>query len=729
MRAGVLLAVMTAAPAALAAPTATSPEYVNFNNALHLNSVNVLPAWSRGATGAGVTIALIDSGVDFGHPELAGRIAGDGGDYVFGDGHSEDDAMGHGTFVAGLMVANYQDAGIVGIAYQAKVTPYKVFHNELGGGFEVFAAIDAAARSNARILNLSFGGRLAVPQELAVLQRGIANGKLIVMSAGNDGAPTPDFPGALAPQLGPGALVVGALGPDGQIAFFSNRAGPARDYYLLAPGWDVWSTVPGGSFAPGLGSSISAAYVSGAAALLMQAFPNLSAAQVGQILLLSADDLGAPGVDDINGHGRLNIGRAFQPIGTARIPAGLTAGSAAAPLEVQALRLSPAFGAALLADRARIANGLFVDSFDRAYPVDLGDLVSFRPRRSNLTDRFAWSFLPPREIVFGTGDRHQLEVGYDWRATTWYTTPPDLADREQWQELGADAIALHLEGPAGAGRYRLNWNQPHERSGMAETWNAEPGRFYARSALTTPYFGFADRERIGYYLSYPISAAWRAQAGYSVQRDARAAEFGASSDAAVMEAIWEPLPEIAMHLRWGEVREDGSLFGGASGGSFSVRDATTRFAGIGATLNINEHWSLVANADFGRTNVSSAAHSLLRDFSALRSDAFSIGVTGSGLWRRDDRFGIAVTRPLRVGAGSAVLSLPTGLDAASRVIRTESRLSLEPDGHEIDLDAYYEVPLARNTYLSTNVFFARAPNHVADAGWDVTISAAIRFGF
>ncbi len=151
-----------------AAPAATSHKFLNFNNETHLTAVNVLPAWNEGLSGAPVTVAVVDSGVDLTHADLAGSFA-DGG------GVRSDDFTSHGTLVSGLITGNFNAAGSVGIAYDAKVLPIKAFDGFFGGSIEVLQAIDyAASRGEVRIINLSLGRPLLGQLEISTVQSATA---------------------------------------------------------------------------------------------------------------------------------------------------------------------------------------------------------------------------------------------------------------------------------------------------------------------------------------------------------------------------------------------------------------------------------------------------------------------------------------------------------------------------------------------------------------------------
>ena len=314
-------------PAPTPPPVFDTPEYRRSDAAV---ASNVLGAWAEGASGAGVIAATIDSGIAVSSPEFAGRIHPSSRD-VTGAGRGIADESGHGTSVAGVMAAARNNAGIVGIAPEATLAVYRADRpGSCGtqggcryGDSAIAAGIDAAIASGARVVNISLGGSDGVDRLLGdAFRRAGQAGVVLVISAGNDGGATVDSlaRAALAAGDRSAVLVAGAMGAARTISDFSNRAGDAAANYLLALGERVRSFNHEGTAFLYSGTSYAAPQVSGAIALLAQAFPRLTAAQLVEILLRSADDAGAPGIDPVYGAGILNIARAFRPIGPTSLP-------------------------------------------------------------------------------------------------------------------------------------------------------------------------------------------------------------------------------------------------------------------------------------------------------------------------------------------------------------------------------------------------------------------------
>ena len=274
-------------------------------------------AW-RLTQGAGVTVAVVDSGVDanpqFGDrvtvgPDLAGATAGDVPPGA--------DCVGHGTSVASIIAAAPQ-AGVTfaGVAPQASILSIKITNSDNFPGQVTAQAIRDAVNLGANVINLSLATNVSTPALLAAAQFAQARNVVVVAAAGND---DPDgVVGPFYPAAYPGVLSVGAIGPDGSLASFSDTRTPVS---VTAPGVDVTSAYPGTfpqAYNPGdNGTSFATAFVSGVAALVRAAYPGLGEAQVVTRITATADGPAGPGT----GRGMVNPVQAV----TAVLPAAALA--------------------------------------------------------------------------------------------------------------------------------------------------------------------------------------------------------------------------------------------------------------------------------------------------------------------------------------------------------------------------------------------------------------------
>ena len=177
----------------------------------------------------------------------------------------------------------------------------------------------------------------------------------------------------------------GSVNANNQISSFSNKAGTSANFYVVAPGEAIRAIDNVGDAVVGTGTSMSAPHVSGAAALLKQAFPHLTGAQIVDLILRTATDLGAPGTDAVYGRGLLNVAGAMAPVGTASIPTETMSSGASLPLSTSSLRLGAAFGDALASNGA-LKNSIMLDDYQRAYTVDLTGRVARPQPQHDLVD-------------------------------------------------------------------------------------------------------------------------------------------------------------------------------------------------------------------------------------------------------------------------------------------------------------------------------------------------------
>ena len=264
-----------------------------------------LPQAHTLAHGANVTVAVIDSGVDLKHPELANAIA-DSFDAL----GSKEGPHVHGTGIAGAIVSH---ARLMGSAPAARILAIRAFAAAPNGGestsFVILKALDYAAAHGAQIVNMSFAG----PND-ALIERGIsaavAKGIVMVAAAGNAGAKSPP----LYPAANRNVIAVGATDAQDRLFAASNRGGHIA---VSAPGVDIFLPAPDEKYQMASGTSFSAAYISGLVALLLERNPALKPDEVRAILMKTARDLGAPGRDDLFGAGEADAYAAVSAVAPA----------------------------------------------------------------------------------------------------------------------------------------------------------------------------------------------------------------------------------------------------------------------------------------------------------------------------------------------------------------------------------------------------------------------------
>jgi type VII secretion-associated serine protease mycosin len=271
----------------------------------HLKFLKVAQA-HRVTQGAGVTVAVIDTGVDAGHPDLAGAVVA-GTDLTTTPAGSRDgrtDLDGHGTAMAGLIAARGRGGarGALGIAPKAKILPIRVADSLAPSNTDSPAAIAWAVSHGADVISMSFAGRDPSDEVRAAVEAALRAGVVLVAGAGNRPlSEWVDFPAAY-----PGVLAVAGVDRQGRHAAVSVT-GP--EVQLAAPAVDVVSTDRRGGtgYRQGTGTSDATAIVAGAAALVRARYPDLPAAEVVHRLTATARDAGAAGRDDEYGFGVLDL--------------------------------------------------------------------------------------------------------------------------------------------------------------------------------------------------------------------------------------------------------------------------------------------------------------------------------------------------------------------------------------------------------------------------------------
>jgi type VII secretion-associated serine protease mycosin len=266
-------------------------------------------AW-RHSTGAGVVVAVLDSGVDASHPDLAGRVL-PGRDYVDGSTDGREDPVGHGTAVASLIAGG---SG-TGLAPDAMILPVRVLDddNRYDSSATVASAVIWAVEQGAQVINLSLGGKGHSERLSRAIAFAMANDVVVVACTGNAREDGPDQ--VWFPAREPGVIAVAGLTWSDAEPEHWPRSLTGPETVLSAPAVMVGAR-PGGGYRQVQGTSFAAALVAATAALIRSRWPEASAGDVVHRLVATADDLGEPGRDHRHGFGALNPVTAL----TARVP-------------------------------------------------------------------------------------------------------------------------------------------------------------------------------------------------------------------------------------------------------------------------------------------------------------------------------------------------------------------------------------------------------------------------
>jgi thermitase len=276
-----------------------TPVDTYYGSAWHLPKISAPAAWDI-ATGAGITIAVLDTGVDSSHPDLAARIVP--GWNTYDNNSNTADVYGHGTKVAGAAAAiGNNSVGVTGVAWNAKIMPMRI--SNTSGYITYFSmvanAITWAADHGARVANISYGvENVAAVQSAAQYMRN--KGGVVVTAGGNNGA--------LDASANTSTMITVAATDSADARASWSTYGPPID--IAAPGVGIWTTTNGGGYGAVNGTSFSSPITAGVVALMLSANPSLKADQIDSLLMKSVVDLGAAGRDDYFGAGRIDAYKA-----------------------------------------------------------------------------------------------------------------------------------------------------------------------------------------------------------------------------------------------------------------------------------------------------------------------------------------------------------------------------------------------------------------------------------
>jgi hypothetical protein len=703
----------TPTPSPTPTPTPTPAPTQNYDTAGYRAtsgavSMNALAAYQRGATGAGVTLGVIDSGLDTRTGLFTGRIASASTDLAGTRGTGDED--GHGTAVTFTAAGGRGGNRAQGVAFDSTILVLRADEpgscgtssgtdGGLGGkcsfsSTSIARGLDVARQAGARVVNISLGSNDTPPSALlAAINRATAAGMVIVISAGNDGESDPTLLAQIAnnDSVARGQVIIaGSIGQSGTISSFSNRAGQSAAHYLTALGERVEAPDASGTRLLWSGTSFAAPQITGAAALLAQAFPNLTGAQIADLLLRTAREAGTGGTDSIYGRGTLDLTAAFQPVGAMSVAGG----TAAVSMTVNA-RLSPAMGDA----RVQGLNLVALDGYARAYQIDLSATVAQASPRALLAP-----------ALLGRIEGAAVREGARTVALTSAVQMPGEARLRAI--VPADAPGATRRIVAGSVTQMLS---PDTMVGfgfasggdtLISDWTGQSG---AAFLLADPGFGVDRAPRASAALHHRLG-------GLGVSMMAENGRFAAPAPGMVAPtydqaslAVDRPLGPVALMMGVTRLAERSTVLGGWFGGALGQARGTSWFADTSARwTDAGGGWALAMRWRSGWTRADGGLGGGM-----LASRSWSVEAGKRGLFG-GDRIDLRLSQPLRVMTGGLDLRLPSHWDYAGGQVDgwTTNHLSLAPTGRELLAELRHAVPLGAGQ-LSTHLFWRRDPGHIA----------------
>ncbi len=721
------------------------------------------------SNGTGVIIGVVDTGVDLDHPEFmsatgasrvlpgacfggfSSSLCASAGNKLGGD-DAVWSTITHGTHVAGIA------AGLnVGLASGASILPVRVCDSYTGScPGDIDGAIVWASQHGAKVINLSLGGSFLSSRDVMSARTAVSNGALLVVAAGNGGnaKPVSGFLGgaALYDGVRGSLIVVGALDATNHIAYFSQTPGATclmqssgtycmQNYFVVAPGYAITSSVGGGGYATMSGTSMATPYVSGVAADIKGLWPYLTMPQVASIIFGTAIDLGAPGPDPVYGKGLVDLATALQPSGTTSVvTSGTTVtgttttttttstGGSTPPKSngrssnsINDISMSGALSSGL-SQSSFLKKVVAVDGYGRTYSADLTKGVSsegFDISGFVMLDQLLTSSSAPGTVSSGyqaitsAGYSPQLGLvtmsGLVDRVTTPAVFAASPASRDVVQgymsnlaisaspseDLSFDmGYKLHLAG-------RINEFD-------ANSSQAYSGLYLSASAVNSPYASLTDG---GNYVGTTIKVAdglnvrtgftWMTPNGqqsvlpandllayYDMHHQAAPFEQRAAN-AAIMGVSWNFADWGGLGVVASQTDEHNGVLGGTGSGALNVaHSASTSAIDASMRIGLGANWLATVSYGEGLTHLDLQSNGLLTAASALRSRSYGIAVATRNVFG-DDSLGFAITRPMHIYSGNGTLTAATAVDDAGNLTISHAGVAFAEGTPETDLEVGY----------------------------------------
>ena len=264
--------------------------------------------WSQGIYGQGILVGIVDGMVDASHIQLQSNVVSA---QQFNDEANNPNLNIHGTHVAGIIAADPNKGSVTGVAPSAKIVAGQFIGNDGGGSLgDAIVAMNYVASQGVKVINMSWGGAPCVQNLKSALQDLSNRGILIVTASGNEGVNSDYSPTYPAAFMLNNQINVAASTTDDYMIYFSNFG--LKTVNIMAPGVNIFSTIPGNKIEALDGTSMAAPMVTGTAALIWSAFPNATSQQIKAAILGSVDTT-RPGIN-VSTRGRINARKALDKL-------------------------------------------------------------------------------------------------------------------------------------------------------------------------------------------------------------------------------------------------------------------------------------------------------------------------------------------------------------------------------------------------------------------------------
>jgi subtilase-type serine protease len=692
-----------------------------------LTRVCASAAYARGATGAGIKVAVLDTGIDINflgnvyHTELDDNVASftTGSDLIASDNFPNDED-GHGSHVAGIIAGENNGSGYHGVAYDADLYIYKVL-NDSGSsvGNSVANGVNKARTDGVDIMNLSLGSNTTIGTDCnsaasceallgstnySALEAAGAAGKILVWAAGNEGNSSPSVDSGSAiydDDFKETTVIVVASGTDGKIGSTSNgwtsggsnKCGIASAICITAPGTLLYSAMlNSNSFAAAsTGTSMAAPMVSGGLALIKQEFSSLTNAQVVDRLFATALDTDEYSQSSIYGHGMMNLNAATASVGSLQTIAGsnlLDDPSASYyDLANNSFTSSAAFSNAL--NNALESQTMEVyDSFDRAnFKTNVSSFFTSGSYTSQNTIENHMSRLEPK-------------------------TTKKVKNKNLYGSFTVETDGNYIESSMfqSAGDFlTLGFNQStnsfeNEVDPLSNFFNDSN---FGNNYLVNPYFNTGSGQ--DYFMSFNTNSSF----GFDTFTNANGNDLGLAFNLNPLSSSNEGTKNAGdLQVVFGANYEQNKFLNSTSSGVFATGDlSNTNFTGVKYKKNLGDDFTFVGSGFAGYTYIDKAAGSYIDSSTPLLTSSFTLGLAKANFIKKDQRIGFFINQPQRVEDGSLNLRVPTSSDRDRTVTYSNLNVDLEPDSRQINFDIVFNKIITESSNLSANLTHVQNGDH------------------
>jgi hypothetical protein len=699
-----------------------------------LAQIGALTAYNGSGTGSGVTVAVLDTGIDQTHTDLSANISGSSS-AVGSISTGLQDTDGHGTNVAGIIGAVRNDTGTHGVAFSSTILAVKI--GESSASFaDMAAGIDYAVANGAKVINISFTSTSVSSTVVTALQSAVDAGVMIVQASGNSGSSessqharlsncssTVDCSGfGVTFDAKSLMLAVGSVGTSNAISSFTNLAGDTASAYLVAPGESIVTTALNGGTTSVSGTSFSAPHVAGAAALLLQRFPSLTTTQVVALLLSSATDLGSSGTDTTFGVGLLNLAAAFSAQGASVVPLTSSVKGSSSSLDTSKIALGTAFGNAL-SQYSFMQRAIILDAYERAYQVDLRNRIE--SSSSDLTvlpflsnDGFQNISMPmPKGLSLNINVNSMESMSRNERQSAFMSeddSPVSPSDR-----IGSLRFSAELDK-------NTNVNVGHRASTMMMfgdtiSQQANDGLFFNSGWTASPQLALLGQGN-SLMMAQNLSPETKLDFGIHNSNGFSTSSVSGAGQLAQAQLSHKTKSGLGLGMSTGVVSENETLFSSSSTGAFGTTARNNSlFVSLSSSWKLSDKTNLFGTFTEISAKPAFSGDSLFSNWERVYANSFSVGVSTRSSFVENDRLGLAVGQPLRVHRSGADLTIPVGRDVDGNILQESHHVDLSPTGRQTDIRLAYNRKIGDYSTLSSFATLSLQPGHDKDANPETAV--------